>query len=229
MKRLIFTLIALCLPAAAQAQWSTLDSLKAAVLYRLDQTDNRRYSDSSLTDFINEAQIRVAIDCGAYRKKDTVTTDVDQAFYTANADAIEGWPIEVLGYNPEYSQPTFWGLVYSRISNWFETGASREKMYSGYVHAGEIVVNPAPSDSGGSLYIYYRAWPPPLSDSADTTQIPAPDRPGIIHYAAFLAAGAAWPERAPAELAEYQRHRDERQRDMVGLGAPVPQPQVTEP
>lgn len=212
------------IPVAANAQWDSLHTMKKAVLYRLNQPDQRKFPDSVLVDYCMEGLQRVCVDVGAYRGKDTIITDRGQAEYAANADAIEGWPVIVYEYNDDFSGAKWWGIPFVPISRWSESsGESKEIMFSGFVHAGEIVVHPAPIDSGGSMYLLYRAYHRRITDDTMTIQIDPTDMPGAISYAAYRAASdATWPSKAAEQWEQYQWHVQNRQRDMVSLGMPMP-------
>lgn len=218
MKR-ILTILFLLIPALAfGAEYgTTLADLRTLVRCELGENDVTRFPDSVLTGFINEGQLRVAIDCGAYRRKQSISLTNDSSFYGANADAIEGWPIQAISFIPD-AKPSWLGLRWSLFS-WMgisNTSRDRPRLFSGYVHGGEILLDGPPPDDTGTLYLWYRAKPTALSADTDTTNIPETDRPGIVHYAAFQAASSIeWDSKATTELGEYRWHVDHRLLDMV--------------
>lgn len=220
MKKLL-TICLILIPALAWAQFSPrLGNLRDQVRARLGHPDNTTLPDSVLRHFINEGMIRVAVDCGAVRKKDTITLVAGTAFYTANTDAIEGWPIDVIGHQPSKAdaKSKWWGLQWLIPQSWKVADEDNARVFTGYVHAGEIALYPPPNVAG-SLYIYYRAMPTAFTgegDTSSTCSVPEVDRPGAIEYAVFQAASSLeWPEKREMAKMEYDRHVAERQRDMV--------------
>uniref|UniRef100_A0A6M3ITU8 Lipoprotein n=1 Tax=viral metagenome TaxID=1070528 RepID=A0A6M3ITU8_9ZZZZ len=218
--KIISAALAITLWAASGclAQGSRVDSLENNVLIRLGYVpnDTSRYQGYALIEYLNEAQTRVAIDAGAYRKLDSVNTVAGWCIYSAPSDAIEGWPIQVLSYEETRKESQWVGLAF-KLFPWFTSGEKYEREVMGYVHAGKFVIYPPPAKTGSKLYIFYRAQPTALTTINSLTVIPRIDRPAMIHYAAYLAAAEDWPEKAALELAEYNRHIQERKRDQAGL------------
>lgn len=192
MRKLLIALALVLVAAPAFGQVTTLDSAVYAVRMKLEtpHTDTTRLTDYRVIWFLNEAVTRVSIDCGGYRKFDSVTIAPIQAIYSAPSDAIEGWPFDVVSaYWGVPKHERYQGMVGPwPIDDMADDVRKRVNTHSGYVHDGRYFVSPTPIDTG-MMYLFYRAQHPAVMTLADTLRFSSADRWAVIYYAAFLGAG----------------------------------------
>lgn len=215
----VFLVVCCLITTDAWSQGLTADSLVKNVLFRLGfvPTDTGTFHAYEVIEALNEGQIRVSVDCGAYRKYDTVHTNAGEPIYIAPSDAVEGWPLQVISHEDARKEEPWIYLVPNLFSVFVSGKAGSEREFMPFVHSGKFVINPPPPKTGSILHLFYRANPPRLTKLADTTLIGETDRPGMVHYAAYILSAVDWPEKSAQELQEYRWHVQERRRDQVGL------------